>query len=250
VSNEPEQRAAIEALLQRSGRESVPIRRSFTQVRARGGGAGPLAAFVRERRRRALDLYLLLHAAASAPPYDVTLASSVWGRLLGLSGSSVGSVISRQWTWLERQQLVGTQRMNRLRTVTLLREDGTGAPYSHPGAATETRPAEGDYFSLPYAYWHAGLQDRIDLPTKAVLLIALSRPDDDFILPVEHASRWYGMSTDSLRSGLRRLQLLGFLDMRFRHEPAPLSPQGYRTERRYTLRPPFGPRNRDRERAS
>ena len=243
MSGPAQQLEAIEALLERSGRDAVPIRRSFTQRRVRGGGAGPLAAFVRERRRRALDLYLLLHALASARPYDVTLTSTVWARLLGLSGSSVGSVITRQWNWLEEHKLIASHRTDRLRTVVLRREDGSGDPYTHPGVAVEDRPAEGDYFSLPYAYWRAGLQERIDLPTKAVLLIALSRPEDDFILPHEHAARWYGMSIDSLRQGLRQLQLLGFLSKREIHQSAPLTPQGFRIERRYTLRPPFGPRS-------
>ena len=95
--------------------------------------------------------------------------------------------------------------------VTLLREDGSGAPYWHPGVApTEEDKPEGDYFTLPYAYWDLGLPDRIDLPTKAVLLIALSRPDD-FILPLQHAAKWYGISPDSIRAGLRLLQTLGFL---------------------------------------
>jgi hypothetical protein len=237
-SGASDQQAAIKALLERSGRDAVPIRRAFTQVRVRGGGAGPLAAFVRQRRRRALDLYLLVHAAASARPYDVTLEAAVWARMLGL-GRNAGSVISRQWTWLEKQQLVASSRVDRARSIVLLREDGSGAPYSHPGVAAGSQAAEGDYFSLPYAYWRAGLQDRIDLPTKAVLLIALSRPGPEFILPHEHASKWYGLSVDSLRHGLRQLQLLAFLARRDIHQPAPLSPSGFRVERRYRLRPPF-----------
>jgi hypothetical protein len=111
---------------------------------------------------------------------------------------------------------------------------------SQPGSAG----AEGDYFSLPYAYWRMGLQDRLDLPGKAVLLIALSRPDD-FILPLEHGAKWYGISSDTIRSGLRSLQILGLLQMRMQHIPSPLTVRGYRTERHYTLRPPFGPRSRD-----
>jgi hypothetical protein len=235
------QQQAIEALLARSGRDAVPIRRSFTQSRSRGGGTGPLAAFVTGRRRRAFDLYLLAHAVCSAPPWDVTLESVVWGRLLGLSGSGVASVITRQWNWLENERLITTNRHDRLRKVTLLKEDGSGDLYTHPGIATDEAAADGDYFTLPHAYWRMGLQEQVDIPTKAVLLIALSRPDD-FILPLEHATKWYGFSQDSLRSGLRQLQLRGLLDVRYLRTSAPLSPTGFRTERRYTLRPPFGPR--------
>ena len=111
---------------------TASIRRSFTQVRSRGGGAGPLAAFVTGRRRRALDLYLLAHAICSAPPWDVTLGSVVWARLLGLTGG-IASVITRQWNWLEDQELIVTSRHDRLRKVTLLKEGvGSGKAYTSP----------------------------------------------------------------------------------------------------------------------
>lgn len=240
-----QQQAAIAALLERSGRDWVPIRRSFTQLRSKGGGAGPLSWFVSQRRRRALDLYLLVHAAASKDPWDVALPASVWARMLGLEGSGGLSTVSRQWTWLEKRQLLSTQRRDALRAATLLREDGSGAAYWHPGVApTEEEKPEGDYFVLPYAYWRLGLPDRIDLPTKAVLLIALSRPDD-FILPLQHASKWYGISPDSIRTGLRLLTALGFLDRRIDRRAAPLTAAGFRDERHYTLRAPFGPRSQD-----
>lgn len=233
------QHAALEALLERSGRDGVPIRRSFTQLRTRGGGAGPLAAFVTDRRRRALDLYLLLHAVASASPYDSTMESSVWARLLGMDTSSAGSMITRQWNWLEQRNLVASRRVERLRSLTLLREDGSGGAYTHPGLGDATRKPEGDYFTLPYAYWDLRLQDRIDLPTKAVLLIALSRPHDGFILPLEHASKWYGISADSLQTGIKNLLLLDLLSVELLHTPTPLGKRPYRTERRYTLRAPM-----------
>jgi hypothetical protein len=241
VSSDPQQEA-IAALLARAGRDGVPIRRSFTQLRTRGGGAGPLAAFLSGRRRRALDLYLLAHAICSAPPWDVTLASIVWGRLLGLSGGGLASVITRQWNWLEERQLIETSRRDRMRSITLLREDGSGRSYTHPGQSNADQAAEGDYFTLPHAYWRMGLQDQIDLPTKIVLIIALSRPDG-FILPLEQAPKWYGISQDSARAGLRQLQVRGLLDVKYVHSRAPLSATMVRTERHYTLRPPFGPRS-------
>jgi len=247
VSNDEQQREAIAALLKRSGRQWLPLRRSFTQLRSKGGGAGPLSWFVSGRRRRALDLYLLAHAAASKEPWDVGLPATVWARMLGLEGSGGLTSVSRQWTWLEQRQLISTHRQDTLRKVSLLREDGSGSAYWHPGVSEAQAAPEGDYFALPYAYWELGLQDRIDLPTKAVLLIALSRPDD-FILPLEHAAKWYSVSPDSLRSGLRLLQTLGYLERRTIRQSAPLTAAGFREERRYTLRPPFGPRSQDEAR--
>lgn len=229
------QRAAIEALLARSGRDGVPLRRSFTQLRTRGGGPGPLAAFVSGRRRNAFDLFLLAHAAASAPPWDVGLDAMVWARLLGVSPSSATTILARQWPWLARQRLLTTRVAERVHTVVLLREDGSGEPYTHPGASSPARKAEGDYFMLPHVYWRAGWYGRMDLATRAVMLIVLSRPPREFILPIEHAASWYGFSAESLRTGLKQLQLLGLLKHRVVTQPAPLTRLGYRTERRYRL---------------
>lgn len=129
--------------------------------------------------------------------------------------------------------MVVTRRRGRFREVTLLREDGSGKAYVHPGN-------EGHYFKLPHAYWRGNFANRISLPAKAVLLIALSLRDD-FILPTEHGAKWYGVSQDTVRKGLRVLRLLGILDMREVQKSAPLSARGFTFERRYTLREPFRP---------
>lgn len=231
------QSETIGALLERSGRDYVPVRRSFVQRRSRGGGAGPLAGFVRNRRGRALDLYLLAHAVASAPPYDVALPAAVWGRALGLtSQSSAAALVSKSWAWLEHQRLIDSRREGRVKRVTLLYEDASGRPYKHPGEqGTEDR---GHYFKLPHAYWRGNFHNRIGLPAKAVLLIALSLRDD-FILPTERGADWYGLSRDTVRRGLRDLRLIGLLDRRELRKEAPLTASGYTLERRYTLRPPF-----------
>ena len=232
------QAETVAALLKRSGRSALPLRRSFVQVRQRGGGAGPLAAFVRERRGVALDLYLLGRAVASQEPFDVALPAEVWARAIGLSGTSgAASTISKSWSWLEDQHLVTSAKRGRLREVRFLREDGANRPYRHPGRDEEQR---GDYFKLPYAYWEGSYPGRLGLPAKAVLLIALSL-GEDFWLPRERGARWYGLSRDSVSRGLGTLLRLGLLDLRVGYKKAPLAPRGITEERRYTLRPPFGP---------
>jgi len=242
-----QQRSAIDALLKRSGRDGVPLRRSFTQLRTRGGGKGPLAAFVTGRRRNAFDLYLLAHAAASTPPWDVALDAAVWARLLGISVSSATTVLARQWPWLTKQGLVDVHVHERIHKVVLLREDGSGRPYTHPGASTPTEDPEGDYFTLPHLYWHAGWYGQMDLATRVVLLIALSRPPDEFIMPIEHAANWYGFSAESMRHGLKNLQLLGLLEHRTITRPAPLSRIGYHSERRYRLSGPLASHHANRQ---
>lgn len=238
VENPASQAETVAALLERSGRDALPMRRSFVQVRQRGGGAGPLAAFVHGRRGIALDLYLLGRAVASHEPFDVALPAEVWARALGLGATSgAASTISKSWSWLEQQHLVTSSRRGRLREIHFLREDGANRPYRHPGRDNEQ---PGDYFKLPYAYWEGSYPGRLGLPAKAVLLIALSL-GDDFWLPQERGARWYGLSRDSVSRGLSTLLRLGLLDVRVKYKKAPLAPRGIAEERRYMLRPPFGP---------
>jgi hypothetical protein len=231
------QRETVSALLERSGRQDVPVRRSFVQRPIRGGGAGPLAAFVSNRRSRALDLYLLAHAVASAPPYTVTFPARVWVRALGLGPqSSSETLVSRTWTWLEDHNLIVTRRVGRFREIQLLKEDGSGDAYRHPGE--EGASDRGHYFKLPHAYWDANYHNRLGLPAKAVLLIALSLRDD-FILPTEKGSDWYGLSSDTVRKGLSDLRLHGLLAMRAQAKAAPLTALGYTMQRHYRVEPPL-----------
>jgi hypothetical protein len=134
-------------------------------------------------------------------------------------------------------RLIESERQGRWRRVTLLMDDGSGRPYRHPGdkGLAEER---GDYFKLPYSYWRGRFNNRLGLPAKAVLLIALSL-QDDFVLPTERGAGWYGLSRDTVRKGLRDLRLLGILSMREVQKDAPLTAKGFTLERHYMLRDPF-----------
>ena len=242
-SSADEQQEAIAALLERSGRDHVPIRRSFLQRRDRlGGGRSVLAEFVTARRAGAFDLYLLALALASAKPYTVSLAPRVWARLTGFTGSGATARVNRSWDFLEYISLVRSEDSDGARIVHLLREDGSGLPYHHAGIPTSASTApEGDYFKLPHAYWHARLDRRLGLAAKSVLLIALSL-SDGFLLPADKASSWYGVSPDTIKRGLRDLRTIGVLSYTNRKKPTPLTPQGFTVERRYSLRGPMGSR--------
>ena len=233
-----DQREAIDALLTRSGRDAVPLRRSFLQTRGTGAKTGgPLAAF--GKREVALDLYLLAHAVVSRSPWDVALPARVWARLVGVTEEQSGrTLVSRQWAWLEQQRLIRSSRAGRDRRVILLREDGSGRAYTHPGQPSEREPPEGDYFQLPHMFWHGGFDQRLSMTGKIVLLIALSLRDN-FILPVEHAADWYSLSPTRLHTGLSELRALGLLDMRIERRSAPLTERGVTFDRHYQLRAPF-----------
>ncbi len=144
-------------LLDRSRRRNVPIRRLFLQIPGPPKEPGPLARFVEGRRPVALDLWLLLHAGASSDPWDVRQPAMSWARMLDLPQTlSSETTISRNWTWLEQQGLVRSERDHRVRKVFLLMEDGSRRSFSRP-----TGKQRG-FFKLPYAYftqrWHKGAQ--------------------------------------------------------------------------------------------
>ena len=233
------QEETVHALLERSKRDELPIRKEFLQ---QGSGRvrqpGPLAELCRRQDERALDLYLLFHAAASADPYDVVLAAGVWARALGLSweSASARSAVSKAWRRLEDPRLVRRERAGNRSRLVLLNESGNGADYTHPADQDER------YLKLPYAYWEGGWHLRLDLPGKVALLIALSLKDG-FVLPADRGPDWYRISGDTVQRGLGELQHHGLIEVEERFVRAPLSETGWKPEHHYTLQAPFGPRH-------
>ncbi len=203
---------------------------------------GPLASLVSNGDRRGLLLYLLLVTKASAPPFDATLASTVWARALDVGGGvgTARSTISKTWGRLEELGLVQRERSGRLTNVRLLREDGSGVEYTSPGEVGDR------YFRVPVALWSAGPDEvrrwyqALSLPELAVTLIGRSL-GDGFLLPQEKSMAWYGISADSVGRGISGLVDHGLLDFNESYKKAPLSPTGVTAERRYTLQAPLGP---------
>ncbi len=112
-----------------------------------------------------------------------------------------------------------------------MREDGSGEPYVHLGEAKHP------YLQLPVAYWvndDENWSSTLSLPAKAMLLIGLSlRPG--FMLPVEKAPDWYGVSADSAQRGLAELERRGALSRSRVKKKAPLTPLGFTTDSHFTL---------------
>ena len=224
----------IEELVATSKRQVVPIRWTFLQLRRESGAPGPLHGLVHTADVQALDLYILLHLKATRAPHYVVLDSAVWARALGLYKKSGLELVSRKWNKLEKLKLIQKGRTGRKAKITLLREDGSGVPYTRP---------QKNFLNIPIDYWTHGWYNRLDLAAKAMLLIALSR-GDGFYLPYEFVPAWYGFSADVAQGGLRRLQKEGLLQCEERRKKAPLIAQGWTQDNRYTLQPPFGPKSR------
>jgi hypothetical protein len=229
------QDSTVEAILLKSRRQTVPVRTTFLQRGPRGRPEpGPLAGIVRGHDRRGLLLYLLFLAAASSPPWDVALPSTVWGRAIALRDPAS---VSRTWRRLSDRYLVRRERRGRVVSIVALKEDGSGEAYSHPARVGDT------YFQIPFPLWTT--RERwyrsLSLSELGVLLIALSL-SDGFILPVEKAPPWYGISPDTAAHGLEGLHKKGLLTVSRHIRETPLSAIGYTEDRRYTLQEPFGPR--------
>lgn len=229
-------RETVAELLKTAGRNgpdaAAPVRRLFVQRGSQSAPeAGLLAAFVRNGDQRGLDLFLLLKATASSPPFDSHRSAAVWARaLLHSSPSASPQTVSKIWKRLEGLKLVRRGRHGRLANVTLLCEDGSGRPYVHPADDNEA------YLQVPVAYW---LSDEnwcstLSLPAKAVMLIGLSLPPG-FVLPVERVPEWYGISADSAQRGISELEKRSVLQRHRTKRKAPLAPLGFTTDSHYTL---------------
>jgi hypothetical protein len=224
TSNRATQKQTIEALLENSKRDSLPLAHLFVQHRTEDdrGTAGPLASFVSAHHQRALELYLLAHAAASGGDFDVAYDSRVWARVLGLSEARASSrnAISRIWAWLERRRLIERSRTGRLARITLLSDDASGDPYQHPFDQDRA------YLSLPYTYWLDDWFRQLDLAATTVLLIALASRPGPFRLAQERIPHWYGVSVSTWQAGVQTLVRLDLLKRWHEQETRPLAPLG------------------------
>jgi hypothetical protein len=229
-------RQTVEALLQASKRDLLPLSYRFVQHRTNEdkGVGGPLAEFVKAHNLRGLHQYLLAHAAASGGEFEVTRDSRIWARALALDEEKASSraAVSKGWSWLEQKGLIRRARRGRLSQITLLSDDGSGDPYRHPADLSQP------YLALPYAFWRQRWHERLDLAATAVLLIGMTlRPG--FILPQSHVQDWYGISPTTLSKGIQGLRKAGLLAVKRDTEVAPLAPKGFRFVYHYTVLEPF-----------
>lgn len=213
----------------------------------RGGESrrGPLQTFVSNGDLRGLRAYLIVVAATSASNEDgwsTTLDSLVWARLLDAEESARTPAGARTAAWrtlgrLQDRQLIRrarSPRSNRDIAVTLLREDGSGKPYTHPAGGAPDDPADW-YFRLPVSFWRRGVDAELTMPGLAMILtVAREKPWSAF--PAERMPDWYGWSADTTERGLRELIDLDLAEQREAYRRTPLSPVGYTITNQYRLK--------------
>jgi hypothetical protein len=222
----------LEYLAKRSGRRHIPLSRAFLR-RPKPRRPGPFQQFVTGRKTRAFDVYGLIHGVASSEPYDVALPAMVYGRALALpETASTETSVRNAISFLEEVKLVRTRRDGRLRRVTLLRDDGTGLPYTGPVGGAH------GYFRIPWEYYTERWNDQLKLPGRAALVIALSQ-GPAFTLPAEHAAKWYGISADTIARGFKELEDLGLLRKWQTSKRTPAARYGVAKVNHYALTGPF-----------
>ncbi|MDQ1743128.1 MAG: hypothetical protein QOE23_1467 [Pseudonocardiales bacterium] len=232
-------------LLARSKRTITPILKDFVQKpRGSTDRSGPLSTFVRNRDLRGLQAFLFLLSINSNGPgpdgWSTTLSIPVWARALDLtrdaSEASAATAVSKVLTRLEQRKLIERDRRGRERKIraTLLREDGSGQPYTRPGSAGNSDR----YLQLPHTYWLDDWFQKLDLPSTAMLLVALHEKPI-FHLPTENMPNWYGWSAATAERGFTILERHGLISKATRFKKAPLSPSGLAKINEYTLTGPF-----------
>ncbi|MFF7680971.1 hypothetical protein [Actinacidiphila glaucinigra] len=217
------------AILKRSIRSNVPLRKAFVQApRDAASRHGPLAEFVTGRDLRGLKAYLLIVAACSSGKdgWKTRHDSAVWARMMDIDQTATEQAArTGAWRTLRRLQdrnLITCARTGTEITVTLLREDGSGAPYERPVGQSE----QDLFLQIPAAFWTKGYDELVDLPALALLLVvAREKPWSKF--PAEKAPQWYGWSADTHERGLKKLMDLGLVERKPHFTKAPLAPSGF-----------------------
>lgn len=241
-------RQTVEALVNSAGRKgrATPIRRSFVQPleRDRQPEGGPLAKLVRHRDHRALLLYLVVLTLAAKEPWDVRRHSKIWARVLDVSENVSGrQAVSKAWRRLRDLDLVAAQRQNRLSSVTVLHEDGSGRPYEYPNPR---KSGDDRYLRLPFAFWLEGWYQRLTVPGLAILLVLLAEKDG-VLIPLDRFPDWYGISRSTAHRGITELETNELLSIVRTRRVEPLAPDGYTVDRHLILAGAFSKAQADND---
>lgn len=225
------------AALKRAKRTAVPIRSSFVQLpRSSATRPGPLHKLVQTGDRRALLAYLIVLGVTSAErdgTWYTRFDTAVWARLFGTTEhatmASARTAVVRTLKRLRDLELLDYYRPRGSVnvTVTLLREDGTGEPYTKPDG-----DAEADrYFTVRDGFWRRGLDldvaaGGLSMPELAMLLTVLKeKPWTSF--PEKYIDDRYGWSGDTAQRGLTGLTRRELVERREHYKTTPLSPLGW-----------------------
>jgi hypothetical protein len=226
------------AVVRSTGRGYTSVRQVFVQKHSGPVRESTLARFCRNRKRRALVLYLLLLTLWD--PERDPFRSEVWLRILDVAGGKhtwSKSSLSSAWTTLIDMGLATRKRTRRMADVVPLREDGV----------TEYEPPDGNsvinrYFALPGAFWTEKWFDELSLPGICVLLVLLKETNDEeseIHLTYQQFDDWYGISASSAQKGLNELADAGLVSVRRQKVKADFATEGFTMHLHFELNGAF-----------
>ena len=238
------------SIVRHTGSGYTRVRHSFVQKHEGKNRSSTLGKLVKEKRRRALVLNLLVLTTYSEEQRPVW-AANVWLRALEVSNKPnltwSRSTLSETWSELVRLKLVTRQRQHRRSRIAPLREDRKKGDYTRP----DGRMAADYYLLLPGEFWTELWFDRLSLPALAVLLVLLKETGKKEEIHLTHAetARWYGFSEATAKKGYQELEAAGLLAVRDEWEKDDYAEFGRTRVRYYRLKSPFSTAERAEARA-
>lgn len=229
---------AREEMVRFTGRGYTDIRHVFVQKHSGTDRSSTLARLLRNKKRRALILYLMLLTLWD--PKRGPHRSEVWLRLLDVTGGTMTwspSSLSEAWTHLADVGLIERKRVKRMAHVVPQREDARKA-YERP----DGKKRIDRYFQLPGAFWTDKWFDALSMPALCMLLIILKETNDnnaEIHLTHEQVEEWYGISASSAAAGFAELEAAGLVSVRRDQVKAGLSTKGYTWHLYYSLNGDF-----------
>lgn len=208
----------------------------FDFIRHEAGGLPPVASLLRGGRggdvRLKLLLSLLWVAGGGSDQRHSTNAypARAWAGLLDLPEPEGNGQrrIRDAIGWLEEEGFVRTMRApGRPMALQLMREDGSGRPYSDPAAAAKRKKKSGAaitssdlYIGLPAPFWTDGWLVTLSGRAIAMLLViahvTFSERDEWPWVSPARARKLYGVSEDTWSKGIAELRARGIIQVRKR----------------------------------
>jgi hypothetical protein len=220
----------------KAGDRQTTIRHGFIGIDPRATDAPaeppPLALMLRATKGGAVRLRFFLavlwQAGGGDDRHTVRWPARAWAELLDLpdpEGRGDRRIRDAIRALESAELLTANRRPGEPIELELRREDGTGAPYRHPGqVAREAKEAEqeldrSDWFvQLPPAFWTQGWAIVLSGPGLAMLLVLLGLTQNgarrgEWISPSQARSR-FALSDDTWTRGVAELRRHGLLETR------------------------------------
>lgn len=235
--------SAREDMVRFTGAGYTVVRHVFVQKHGGSDRSSTLAVICKNRKKRALILYLMLLTLWK--PDRNPLRSEIWLRLVTVTGGSLTwshSSLSETWSSLVDMGLVDRTRVRRMAHVVPRRED-TKSEYERPTGSKKIDR----YFQLPGSFWTDKWFDNLSLPALCMLLLLLKETNDndaEFHITHQQVEQWYGISASSAAKGFAELEAVGLVTVRREQIKAGLSLKGYTYHLHYSLTGDFSTASR------